>query len=130
MQAPDTTFKIPIAPDRQITLLAVSKKYPTYWDFCFVDESCHACCYNATNTFSGITHSGDIIRDNDLLHYAQINKELPAEKEICFFISGYQNTHISRFVGTYPAMLVADHEDKVCSETACYVLMIDWPADR
>jgi hypothetical protein len=29
------------------------------------------------------------------------------------FISGYQSTHITRFLGTHPALLVADHVEKV-----------------
>ncbi|KAJ6000342.1 hypothetical protein N7481_000751 [Penicillium waksmanii] len=112
MQAPDTTFKIPIVSD-QITILAVSERTPTYWDFCFADEDCNACCWLERKTFSGITHSGDILQGKDLLDFVWINKDSLTEKEICVFISGYVNTRISRFMGTYPAMLVADHMDKI-----------------
>jgi hypothetical protein len=45
----------------------------------------------------------------------KIDKESLTDKEICVFISGYQSTHITRFLGTDPALLVADHVDKVTS---------------
>ncbi|KAH6961951.1 hypothetical protein BKA56DRAFT_498721 [Ilyonectria sp. MPI-CAGE-AT-0026] len=112
MQAPAATFKIPIVSD-QITILAVSERTPTYYDFCFADAVCNACCWLARNTFSGITHSGDLLNHQDLLDYVRINKELFTEREICVFISGYQKTQITRFLGTDPALMVADHVDKI-----------------
>lgn len=112
MQAPASTFKIPIISD-QITILAVSERTPTYYDFCFADESYNACCWLARNTFPGITHSGDILNGQDLLDYVKINKNSLTQKEICVFISGYQSTLITRFLGTHPALLVADHVEKV-----------------
>src|ERR1700712_3298513 len=112
MQAPAYTFKIPIVSD-QITILAVSERTPTYYDFCFADASCNTCCWLARDTFSGITHSGDILNGQDLLDYVKINNASLTEKEICVFISGYQSTRITRFLGTNPALLVADHVDKV-----------------
>ena len=112
MQAPASTFKIPIVSD-QITILAVSERNPTYYDFCFADALCNACCWLARDTFPGITHSGDILNGQDLLDYVTINRDTLTEKEICVFISGYQSTLITRFLGTNPALLVADHVDKV-----------------
>lgn len=100
----------------QITILAVSELKPTYYDFCFADVSCNACCWLARNTFAGITHSGDIINQRDLLDYVKINKDSLTEKEICVFISGYQSTQITKFLGTNPALLVANHVDKVSPE--------------
>ncbi|KAJ5149442.1 hypothetical protein N7448_001020 [Penicillium atrosanguineum] len=112
MQAPASTFKIPIVSD-QITILAVSERTPTYYDFCFADASYNACCWLARDTFPGITHSGDILNGQDLLDYVKINMDTLTEEEICVFISGYQSTLITRFLGTNPALLVADHVDKV-----------------
>lgn len=97
----------------QITILAVSERTPTYYDFCFADASCNTCCWIARDTFPGITHSGDILNGNDLLDYVKIHKGSLTEQEICVFISGFQSTHITRFLGTHPALLVADHVDKV-----------------
>ncbi|KAH8689027.1 hypothetical protein BGW36DRAFT_391578 [Talaromyces proteolyticus] len=111
-QAPASTFKIPIVSG-QITILAVSERTPTYYDFCFADASCNACCWLARNTFAGITHSGDILNGQDLLDFVTIHKDSLTEKEICVFISGYQSTQITRFLGTNPALLVANHVDKV-----------------
>ncbi|KAK3318083.1 hypothetical protein B0H66DRAFT_516192 [Apodospora peruviana] len=111
-QAPASTFKIPIASG-QITILAVSERTPTYYDFCFADADCNACCWLARDTFSGISHSGDILNGNDLLDYVRIAGPSLTQKEICVFISGYQSTHITRFLGTNPALLVANHVDKV-----------------
>ncbi|CAG8895267.1 unnamed protein product [Penicillium egyptiacum] len=67
----------------------------------------------ARNTFPGISHSGDVTDGHDLLHFVKINKETLTEKEICVFISGFQLTPITKFLGTHPALLVADHMDKV-----------------
>ncbi|KAL3447269.1 hypothetical protein BJX65DRAFT_277694 [Aspergillus insuetus] len=111
MQAPASTFKIPIVSG-QITIFAVSERTPTYYDFCFADAECNTCCFNATNTFPGIRHSGDINNGRDFLAHVKIDQERLAEKELCVFISGYQYTRITEFLGTHPALLVADHVDK------------------
>ena len=112
MQAPATTFEIPIVSG-QISILAVSERTPTYYDFCLADASFHVCCWLARTTFPGIKHSGDILCGQNLLDYVTIDKETLTDKEICVFISGYQYTEITRFQGTHPALLVADHIEKV-----------------
>jgi hypothetical protein len=111
-QAPASTFEIPLGSG-EITVLTVSERMPTYYDFCLADASCNASCYAARTTFAGITHSGDLVNGNDLLHYVKFEKESLANKEICVFISGFQSTQITRFLGTSPALLVADHVNKV-----------------
>lgn len=95
-------------------ILAVSERTPTYYDFCVADASYNACCWSAKNTFPGITHSGDITNGQDLAQYLKIKRETPTEQELCVFISGYELTPITKFLGTHPALLVADHADKVC----------------
>ncbi|KAJ5592172.1 hypothetical protein N7537_009076 [Penicillium hordei] len=112
LQAPASTFKVPIVSD-EIMILAVSERTPTYYDFCVADASYNACCWNAKRTFPGITHSGDITNGKDLAHYLKIKKETTTEEELCVFISGYELTPITKFLGTHPALLVADHVDKV-----------------
>lgn len=112
MQAPASTFRVPISSDN-ITILAVSTLDPTYWDFCFADAQGNTCCWNATNTFPGIRHSGDHVQGRDFLAYVKINEATLVTKEIGVFISGYQKTQITKFLGTYPAMMVADHAEKV-----------------
>ncbi|KAF5608322.1 hypothetical protein FPANT_538 [Fusarium pseudoanthophilum] len=112
MQAPAATFKIPIVSG-QITILAVSERTPTYYDFCFADYDCNACCWLERTTFSGIKHSGDILRGQDLLDYVRIDNDTLTEEPICVFISGYTKTQITRFLGTNPALMVADHVDKI-----------------
>ncbi|OQE06252.1 hypothetical protein PENVUL_c019G02291 [Penicillium vulpinum] len=112
LQAPASTFEIPIVSG-QIMLLAISERKPTYYDFCLADESYNTCCYNTRSTFPGIKHSGDNNSGYDLLQYVKINKNTLTEKEICVFISGFHLTPITRFLGTSPALLVADHVDKV-----------------
>ncbi|KEY67816.1 hypothetical protein S7711_04126 [Stachybotrys chartarum IBT 7711] len=113
-QAPSSTFSIPITSSH-ITILAVSERMPTYYDFCLADASGNACCFDhrAMRTFSGIVHSGDITNAMDLLQFVRIDKDTLTAKEICVFISGYSKTEITRFQGTHPALLVADHTDKV-----------------
>ncbi|KAL2802364.1 hypothetical protein BJX63DRAFT_415262 [Aspergillus granulosus] len=111
MQAPASTFKIPIVSG-QITIFAVSERTPTYYDFCFADASCNTCCFNATNTFKGICHSGDISHGRDFLAHVKLDQETLTEEKICVFISGYQYTRITEFLRTNPALLVADHVDK------------------
>ena len=117
MQAPAATFEIPIVSG-QISIFAVSERTPTYYDFCFADASFNACCWLAKTTFPGIKHSGDILNGQNLLDYVTLDKDALTEKEICVFISGYQSTQITRFLGTYPALLVADHVDKVIITTS------------
>ncbi|KAF5608271.1 uncharacterized protein FSUBG_4807 [Fusarium subglutinans] len=112
MQAPAATFKIPIVSG-QITILAVSERTPTYYDFCFADNDCNTCCWLERTTFSGIKHSGDILYGQDLLDYVRIDNHTLTEKPICVFISGYTKTRITRFLGTNPALMVADHVDKI-----------------
>ncbi|CRL26725.1 unnamed protein product [Penicillium camemberti] len=112
LQAPASTFKVPIVSD-EIMILAVSERTPTYYDFCVADASYNACCWSAKNTFPGITHSGDITNGQDLAQYLKIKRETPTEQELCVFISGYELTPITKFLGTHPALLVADHADKV-----------------
>ncbi|KAL4791603.1 hypothetical protein BDV19DRAFT_392948 [Aspergillus venezuelensis] len=112
MQAPAFTFKIPIVSG-QITIFAVSERTPTYYDLCFADASYNVCCFNATHTFKGINHSGDITNGQDFLAHITLDQEKLTDKEICVFISGYHYTHITRFLGTHPALLVADHVDKM-----------------
>jgi hypothetical protein len=113
-QAPASTFEIPIVSG-EITIFAVSERTPTYYDFCFADASYNTCCWRATHTFAGISHSGDVLNGNDFLAYVKINKDSLTTKELCVFISGYQCTQITRFLGTNPALLVANHADKVIS---------------
>ncbi|KAF9783626.1 hypothetical protein IL306_008753 [Fusarium sp. DS 682] len=122
MQAPAATFQIPIVSG-QITILAVSERTPTYYDFCFADEDCRACCWLARETFSGIKHSGDLLNHQDLLDYVTVDKDRLTQKPICVFISGYTKTQITRFLGTNPALMVADHVDKIL-----YIIPV--PLDR
>ncbi|KAL2871598.1 uncharacterized protein BJX67DRAFT_166623 [Aspergillus lucknowensis] len=111
MQAPASTFRIPIVSG-QITIFALSEKTPTYYDLCFADASCNTCCYSARNTFKGIRHSGDINHGQDFLAHVMLDRETLTEEKICVFISGYHYTRITEFLGTNPALLVADHVDK------------------
>ncbi|CEL09714.1 hypothetical protein ASPCAL12847 [Aspergillus calidoustus] len=111
MQAPAPTFKIPIVSG-QITIFAVSERTPTYYDFCFADAECNTCCFAAENTFRGISHSGDITNGPDFLAHVKLDQQTLTEEKICVFISGYNYTRITEFLGTHPALLVADHVDK------------------
>ncbi|KAI9147129.1 hypothetical protein HJFPF1_13161 [Paramyrothecium foliicola] len=111
-QAPASTFRVPIVSG-QIAMLAVSKRTPTYYDFCFANEQDKICCWNARNTFPGIAHSGDINNGKDFLAHVKLNNESLTNETLCVFISGYQSTKITRFLGTHPALLVADHADKI-----------------
>ncbi|KAJ5888225.1 hypothetical protein N7495_008266 [Penicillium taxi] len=112
MQAPASTFKIPIVSG-QIMIFALSRCLPTYYDFCLADASYNTCCYSAMDTFRGIRHSGDIKSGEDLLQYSTIQSDNLVEKELCVFISGFHLTPITKFLGTNPALLVADHVEKV-----------------
>ncbi|KAF2155450.1 hypothetical protein K461DRAFT_292308 [Myriangium duriaei CBS 260.36] len=108
LQAPASTFRIPLVPD-QITILALSERKPTYYDLCFGNASGDTCCYSATHTFPGMKHSGDISNGQEFLAHVKFTKDPAAESDLCCFISGYQGTRITKFLGTYPALLVADH---------------------
>lgn len=113
-QAPSATFKVPIVSG-QIACFAVSELTPTYFDFCIADKDCNVCCWLAQKTFSGVTHSGDIIVKRDLLDYIRIDVDRLTEKELAVFISGFTNTKLTRFLGSNPVVLVPNHEEKVYS---------------
>lgn len=98
-------------------MLTVSERYPTYYDFCFADESGNACCWSAKHTFAGITHSGDNVNGQNFLSYATIDPDNLTATKLCVFISGYNYTPITRFRRTNPALLAADHVNKVNKET-------------
>ncbi|KAG8666600.1 hypothetical protein FPOAC2_11717 [Fusarium poae] len=112
MQAPSTTFKVPIASGEKISILAISERYPTYYDLCFGEENYSTSCWCSPSIIAGITHSGDRTTGNDLLQYASLDKNKLTEKPVCVFISGYLRTEITRFLGTHPALMVADYEEK------------------
>lgn len=114
------TFEVPLVSDK-ISILALSERYPTYYDLCLAEANKKTCCYSATGTFPGITHSGDNNSGNDLLQYVKINEKKLDDKEKCVFISGFRSTKITRFLGTNPALLVANHADKV--DAPRYLLM-------
>jgi hypothetical protein len=97
----------------QITLLAVSALTPTFFDFCMADSACNTCCWAARDTFPGIKHSGDILHNRDLLDYIKISEDLSPEKDIAIVISGYQYTKLTRFQGSNPVVMVANHAEKV-----------------
>lgn len=104
--------------------MAVSQLYPTYYDFCFGDADMNTCCWTQQHTFPGISHSGDIIVNGDLLDYVKISANNLVKKEICVFISGYQKTPITKFLGTHPALLVADNVEKVRIPSSNLFLLI------
>ncbi|CAG8951967.1 hypothetical protein HYFRA_00000702 [Hymenoscyphus fraxineus] len=113
-QAPTSTFKIPIL-SKQITIFAVSVRNPTYWDLCLADSDGNTSCFSATDTFDGMLHSGDLISGitGTLLQHIKLDPASLTEKEICVLISGFRKIPITKFLGTNPALLVANHEDKV-----------------
>src|SRR5208282_2357480 len=52
-QAPSPTFKVPLVND-EITIFAVSKRAPTYYDLCIANSDHQTSCYSATTTFPGL----------------------------------------------------------------------------
>lgn len=70
-----------------------------------------------------MTHSGDTIREKDLLQYLTIEKGSLTKREICVFISGFELTPITQFRETNPALLIADHADKVCFRTVICLII-------
>ncbi|PVH78664.1 hypothetical protein DL98DRAFT_573077 [Cadophora sp. DSE1049] len=111
MQAPASTFQVPIESDK-IAILAVSERYPTYYDLCVADSGCKTTCYAAMHTFPGINHSGDKNEGTDLLHYMKISEQLQSGKEFAVFVSGFQCTKLTRFQQRNPVVMIASHADK------------------
>jgi len=97
----------------EIAILAVSERTPTYYDFCIADKDCNVCCWLARDTFPGVTHSGDLLHQRDLLDYVRINANQLTTRELAVFISGYQTTKLTRFLGSNPAVLIANNVEKV-----------------
>ncbi|KAL5319748.1 hypothetical protein ACEPPN_012804 [Leptodophora sp. 'Broadleaf-Isolate-01'] len=111
MQVPASTFKVPIESDK-IAILAVSERYPTYYDLCIADAACKTSCYGATHTFPGINHSGDINEGSDLLQHMQVSNQLKSGKEFAVFVSGFQCTKLTRFQERNPVVMIANHAEK------------------
>jgi hypothetical protein len=109
-QAPTSTFKVPIG-DR-IAILAVSVRYPTYYDLCVASADNETSCYNAQETFRGMSHSGDINESGDLLHHIRISETLHHGKEFAVFVSGYDCTKLTMFQARNPVVMVANHTEK------------------
>ncbi|CZR66263.1 uncharacterized protein PAC_16164 [Phialocephala subalpina] len=110
-QAPASIFKVPIESDK-ISILAVSERYPTYYDLCVGDAECRTTCYSATTSFVGIAHSGDINEGSDLLHYMKIDERISSGKEFVVFVSGFQCTKLTRFQDRNPVVMIANHAEK------------------
>lgn len=147
LQTPASTFTVSTAQGDSVhgrpTILAVSERNPTYYDLCLADPSNNrTSCYSARNTFQGVVHSGDINHGSDLLHTIKIysgaeDQRVAAaaarhgnESELCVFISGFQYTKITRFLGTHPALLVADHEAKVSRVPPPFLHFASFPTIR
>lgn len=111
-QAPTSTFKVPIESDK-IAILAVSERYPTYYDLCVADAACKTACYSAITSFTGMVHSGDINKGEDLLHHIKIDEQLQSGKEFAVFVSGFQCTKLTRFQDRNPVVMIANHAEKV-----------------
>jgi hypothetical protein len=88
-QAPTSTFKVPIEEDK-IAILAVSERYPTYYDLCVADAACNTTCYHARASLTGMTHSGDITDGDYLLHCIEVNQQLQSGKDFVVFVSGFK----------------------------------------
>ncbi|KAH7025689.1 uncharacterized protein B0I36DRAFT_272233 [Microdochium trichocladiopsis] len=114
IQAPASTFTVPIV-EGQMSILAVSERKPTYYDLCLADPATsRTSCYSSKNTLKGVTHSGDRNHGANLLqHIVLWRPEGADDLELCVFISGFQYTKITRFLGTHPALMVADHDAKM-----------------
>lgn len=111
-QCPTSTFKVPLQAAK-ISILAVSERYPTYYDLCVADEECKTTCYSSTNTFAGMSHSSDINQGSDLLHHIKIDERLQSGKEFVVFVSGFQRTKLTRFQDRNPVVMIANHAEKV-----------------
>ncbi|KAJ1326191.1 hypothetical protein MN608_07636 [Microdochium nivale] len=114
--APAATFSVPVVTGRDnMTILVVSERKPTYYDLCLADSAGNTSCYSARTTFHGFAHSGDIGHDSTLLHHIKLHDHDmdSAAEPLCVFISGFQYTRITAFLGTHPALLVADHAAKM-----------------
>ncbi|KAL2068167.1 hypothetical protein VTL71DRAFT_16265 [Oculimacula yallundae] len=110
-QVPASTFSVPIGANK-IAILAVSERYPTYYDLCVADNAQKTCCYGARTTFEGINHSGDINEGSDLLHYMKVSDRLASGKAFAVFVSGFQCTKLTRFQERNPVVMVANHAEK------------------
>jgi hypothetical protein len=111
-QAPSPTFKVPLVND-EITIFAVSKRAPTYYDLCIADSGHNTSCYAATGTFPGLIHSGDNNSGLFLLQYIKTQPTVLQEKEYVIFVSGYSHTLLTKYKEENPLVLVANHQEKV-----------------
>lgn len=111
-QAPSPTFEVPLVND-SITIFAVSKRAPTYYDLCIADSGHKTSCYSATTTFPGLIHSGDNNNGSFLLQHIKVNTATLQETEYVIFVSGYSHNLLTKYKAENPLVLVAHHRDKV-----------------
>lgn len=109
-QAPSSSFTVPIASGK-IHFFAVSVKKPTYYDLCVGDSAFQTCCFRSRNIFRGISHSGDRVAADVLLHYITLDSALDDEPR-AVFVSGYRSHALYRYKKHNPLVLVADHSTK------------------
>jgi hypothetical protein len=111
-QAPSPTFKVPLV-NNAITIFAVSKRAPTFYDLCIADSGHKTSCYAAKGTFHGLTHSGDNNNGLFLLQYITTHTAPLQETEYVLFVSGYSHTLLTKYKEENPLVLIANHQEKV-----------------
>ncbi|KAJ3384405.1 hypothetical protein HDU92_003596 [Lobulomyces angularis] len=110
----DSIIEIPWKQD-SIVLFALSIRQPTYYDLCIGNENGDVITYNSkkSRSFSGLLHSGDIIKNDTLLQTVRTDSNVPTQCEAVVFVSGYNYTQLNRYEKFRPSVLVANHELKL-----------------
>ncbi|RDW61431.1 hypothetical protein BP5796_11323 [Coleophoma crateriformis] len=111
-QVPASIFRAPIV-EGKIAIFAVSARVPTYYDLFIASAECNTSCFSERYTFPGITHSGDIKHNSNLLQHIQLSERMQSQKEYTISVSGYHYTKLSKYQEHNPVVLVANHSEKV-----------------
>eukprot|EP00092_Neocalanus_flemingeri_P006098 GFUD01006569.1.p1 GENE.GFUD01006569.1~~GFUD01006569.1.p1 ORF type:complete len:324 (+),score=78.58 GFUD01006569.1:60-1031(+) len=114
---------VPAQPDTIVACI-LAAMHPTYYDFNIYDhkykENVNYSTPKGKNIFE---HSGDIVQDNTLLHFAKLKGNKNMDHKMALFITGYLNTPLEKFDSQSPANLLFDHEKKI-------IHIIEFPLDK
>ena len=113
---------VPAEPDTVVSCI-LAAMHPTYYDFNVYDDKYEDCVnYSNKKSKNIFEHSGDIVEQNTLLHFAKLKNNKNMNHKMSLFITGYMNTPLQKFDSQSPANLLFDHQKKI-------IHIIEFPLD-
>ncbi|KAK6336275.1 hypothetical protein TWF696_001837 [Orbilia brochopaga] len=106
-------LEVPFVPGEK-TIVVLSERKPTYYDFCIGNAAGEMVLYcNTTHAgLPGVKHSGDMNQADSLLHHIVFSEPL-TEEPFGLFVSGYSYNSLHKYKPQNPAVTIADHHAKI-----------------